>query len=78
MGDFELQPGFLISFTREGNRLFAQATGQDKFEVFAENETRFFLKVVDAQIDFVRDDNGKYSSIILHQGGQNLEGKRIK
>jgi hypothetical protein len=33
-------------------RLFAQATGQEKFEIFAESETKFFLKVVDAQLEF--------------------------
>jgi CubicO group peptidase (beta-lactamase class C family)/uncharacterized protein YneR len=77
-GDYELQPGFIITFTREGNRLFTQATGQDKFEVFAESDTRFFLKVVDAQVDFVRDEAGTVSKIILHQGGRDMEGKRVK
>jgi hypothetical protein len=49
-GRYELLPGFWIDVTREGDRLFAQATGQPKFELFPESETRFFLKVVDAAI----------------------------
>ena len=77
-GEFELQPGFTITFTREGNRLMTQATGQGKFEVFAESETKFFLKVVEAQVEFVADPDGKFNRMILYQGGQKVEGKRIK
>jgi CubicO group peptidase (beta-lactamase class C family)/uncharacterized protein YneR len=77
-GEYEMQPGFSITFTREGNRLFAQATGQQKFEVFAESETKFFLKVVDAQVEFVADPDGKVNNMILHQGGQQIKGKRVK
>lgn len=78
VGQYELQPGFIITFTREGNRLFTQATGQPKFEVFAESETKFFLKVVDAQVEFVPDADGKVNKMILNQGGQTMEAKRIK
>ena len=78
VGQFELQPGFVITFTREGNKLYTQATGQPKFEVFAESETKFFLKVVDAQVEFVPDADGKVNKMILNQGGQKMEAKRIK
>lgn len=78
VGEYEIQPGFSIAFTREGTRLYTQATGQPKFEVFAESETRFFLKVVDAQVEFVADEDGKVNKIILYQGGQQIEGKRVK
>jgi len=77
-GEFELQPGFTITFTREGNRLMTQATGQGKFEVFPESETRFFLKVVDAQVEFVADEDGSVNKMILYQGGQKIDGKRVK
>jgi CubicO group peptidase (beta-lactamase class C family) len=78
LGEYEIQPGFSIVFTREGARLFTQATGQPKFEVFAESETKFFLKVVDAQVEFVADPDGKVNKMILYQRGQKIEGKRIK
>lgn len=77
-GEYELQPGFILSVTKEGDRLFTQATGQSKFEVFAETETKFFLKVVEASIEFIKDDSGKYSKLILNQGGMKMEAKRIK
>jgi hypothetical protein len=78
VGEYELQPGFILAVTNEGDRLFTQATGQSKVEVFAESETRFFLKVVEANIEFVKDDSGKFTKLILNQGGRRMEAKRIK
>lgn len=77
-GDYELAPGFILTVTKEGTRLFSQATGQSKVEIFAESEAKFFLKVVDAQLEFVKDDSGKVTKIILDQGGQKLVGPKIK
>ena len=78
VGVYELSPAFRIEITREGAALFAQPTAQPKFPLFAESELEFFLKVVDAQISFVRDSAGKVNQIVLHQGGANIPGKRIK
>jgi hypothetical protein len=69
VGQYELNPNFIITMTREGDRLMTQATGQPKFELFPESETKFFLKVVDAQVTFVKDDKGVVTHLILHQGG---------
>jgi hypothetical protein len=77
-GEFELAPGFVLAVTLEGDRIFTQATGQSKVEIYPESETKFFLKVVDAQLDFVKDESGKFNKVILHQGGRDIEGKRIK
>ena len=76
VGTYELAPTFAIAITREGNHLFAQATGQPRFEIFAETERDFFLKVVDAQITFETDAEGRVTGMVLHQNGQNVPGKR--
>ncbi len=78
VGKYELQPGFVLEVTTNGNQIFAQATGQPIAELFAETTTTFFLKVVAASIDFNKDENGDVVSITLHQGGQDMEGKRIE
>ncbi|MGD0296942.1 MAG: serine hydrolase [Bryobacteraceae bacterium] len=70
VGTYELKPGFDLVVTLEGDQLAAQATGQQKFPLFAESETKFFLKVVDAQVEFAGDH------LILHQGGQDITAKR--
>ena len=78
LGRYELVPGFVLDITRDGDQLWAQATNQPKFEIFPESETMFFLKVVDAQIEFALDAAGVATSITLHQGGQNLPGKKLE
>jgi hypothetical protein len=77
-GEYELIPGFSIVITDEGGRLMGQATGQPKVEIFAESETNFFIKVVDAQVIFDLDPAGRVTGLTLCQGGQKLPGKKIK
>lgn len=77
VGRYELSPSFAITVTRDGGQLFVQATGQPRFEVFPESETRYFLKVVDAQITFVTGADGRAEALILHQGGIDQRAKRV-
>ena len=77
-GRYALTPDFILTVTREGSRLFVQATGQPKLEVFAENERQFYYKVVDAQITFDTDEYGKARGLVLHQNGRDLSGRRIE
>ena len=71
-GEYELGPTFKIAVTREGARLFIQATGQPRFEIFAQSDSEFFLKVVDARITFLKD------GLVLHQGGVDQQAKKVK
>ena len=77
VGTYELAPTFSIKVRSDGQQLFAQATGQPEFELFAEDEDTFFLKVVPASVDFNKDDSGKVTELILHQGGRDMPGKKI-
>jgi hypothetical protein len=47
-----------------------QATRQRKFPLFAESETMFFSKDVNAEIEFPKDEKGPGSELILHQNGR--------
>ena len=78
VGDYELGPNFILTVTRENNKLITQATGQGKIEIFAESETKFFVKVMDAQLEFVKDPSGKVEKLILTQGGRKMDAKKIK
>jgi CubicO group peptidase (beta-lactamase class C family) len=77
VGKYELGPNFVLTVTREGDHLMTQATGQGKIEVFPESETHFFLRVVDAQLTFVREDD-KVTHLILHQNGSSRKAPRIE
>lgn len=78
VGKYQLTPTFSIEITRTGQQLFLQATGQQKFQIFASAQNEFFLKVVEASITFNTDDTGKVESLTLHQGGQNPVGKKVE
>jgi serine-type D-Ala-D-Ala carboxypeptidase/endopeptidase len=76
-GRYQLTSNLVLTITREGEHLFARATGQPKFELFAEGEKEYFLKAVDAQITFEVDVGGAVNQLVLHQAGQNVPAKRI-
>ena len=76
VGIYELQPGFEVTITTKDGKLFAQATGQPQFEVFAEAEDTFFLKVVAAQLVFGRNESGEVANVTLNQGGQSMTGAK--
>lgn len=78
VGDYQLAPNFILTVTKEGDKLITQATGQGKIEIFAESETKFYPKVMEAKIEFVKDEAGKVSKLILNQGGRTMEAKKIK
>lgn len=76
-GEYEMTPQFTFIITREKSRLFIQATGQQKLEMFAETNNKFFLKVNDARFEFV-NENGKITKVILNQGGRTADAMKIK
>jgi hypothetical protein len=78
VGEYELAPGFFVVITKEDGKLMGQATGQPKVELYPEGETKFFLKVVDGQVEFVKSEDGKLTGLILIQGGQRLPGRKVK
>ena len=78
VGDYELEPGFILSITTDGTNIYSQATSQDKFEIYPEAENKYFLKIVDAQLEFSKDEKGNVDWLTLYQGGAKMTGKKIK
>lgn len=77
VGKYQLAPGAVLAIMRDGDKLMTQLTGQPAFQIFPESETDFFLKVVNAQLSFEKDDKGKVLRVILHQNGQDVPAPRI-
>ena len=77
VGQYELQPGVILTITKSEDRLIGQVTNQGKFELFPESETGFFLRIVDAQVKFVKNDKGEVTHVIWHQG-TDTQAKKIK
>jgi D-alanyl-D-alanine-carboxypeptidase/D-alanyl-D-alanine-endopeptidase len=78
VGRYQLAPSAILTVTKTGNRLFAQLTGQPSFEVFPESAKDFFYKIVDAQLTFEPDSEGKATAVVLHQNGINQRATRIQ
>jgi CubicO group peptidase (beta-lactamase class C family) len=69
---------YIMTITREGDRLFAQVTGQPKFEILPESDHDFFVTEFDAQITFVTESQGRATELIVHQDGTDDHAKRIE
>jgi enterochelin esterase family protein len=77
VGQYELAPKLLLTLRREGQHLMAQVTGQPWIVVYAENETRFFWKVVPAQFTVQRGKDGKVEGLLFEQGKIKFQAKRV-
>ena len=78
VGEYEVRPGLVLTVSCESDKLFGQPTGQPKVELRPLSDVKFFVKEVDAEITFGKDEAGKITHLNLLQGGRNTEAKRIK
>jgi CubicO group peptidase (beta-lactamase class C family) len=70
VGTYEVGPGVTMTIALAGDRLTTQLTGQQAFPIFAESETKFFLKAVEAQLEFVKDAGGAVTHAVMYQNGR--------
>ncbi|MCX6169695.1 MAG: serine hydrolase [Ignavibacteriales bacterium] len=77
IGKYQLAPSFMMTVSVEGEQIFVQATGQGKAEIFPLADDKFYPKVVDAQIKFVKE-NGIVTQLILFQNGKEMPAKKIE
>ena len=78
IGEYQLTPEAIFTVKLENGQLWVRLTNQPSFPVFAETPSKFFYKVVDAQITFVTDKQGQVTGLVLHQGGRNYSAPRRK
>ncbi len=76
VGKYQLAPDVIVSVTRQGDQLFSQITGQPALKIYPRSETEFFLKEVNATVEFIRKD-GKVDGLIIYQAGLKNPAKRI-
>ena len=76
-GRYRLTPAFLITITaRDSTGIDLQATGQQRFRLFASSALDFYLTEVEASITFEKDSTGKVVALILHQNGAHQRAVR--
>jgi CubicO group peptidase (beta-lactamase class C family) len=76
-GRYDYGSGMVLTVTAEGDKLFAQMSGQSRFQIFPRGNDEFYWKVVDASIKFLRNEQGEISGAIHYQGGRELNVKKM-
>jgi serine-type D-Ala-D-Ala carboxypeptidase/endopeptidase len=73
-GVYAANAQFKINLRSREGRLFAQATGQGEFELFALGEGRFFARVAPIEVEFeaARTADAPPAAFVLRQSGQRV------
>ena len=74
----DASPDFVLTFTREGDTLYVQATGQQRLEIVPTSDSTFRLLAVEASVTFLRGEDGEVEGAILHQNGANQPATRLE
>lgn len=77
MGKYELRPGYHITIKKDGNTLSLEPPGQGSMELYPESETKYFLKVVNAEVTFIREGGGTVTGLTIRQNGRDMSAKKI-
>ena len=77
VGRYQLSASRAIFISYEQGRLYAQLTGQWRFEVFPQSPTEFFWRVAEATATFEVGPDGHAMGLILHQNGRDLPARRV-
>lgn len=85
VGSYTLTPQNIYYTTQEStldicvedNHLSAQIAGQSKIMLFAETETKFFSKIPDVQIEFLKDKKDNVMGLDLYQDGDHSTGVKV-
>jgi hypothetical protein len=67
----------VVTIGLEGGRLTMQIPGQSVFPLYAESQTKFFLKVAEVEIEFAKDSSGKVNRAVIYQDGETIKAPRM-
>jgi hypothetical protein len=76
-GRYQLVPTFILTVRADGQKLFVQATGQQEIRVYAESETEWKYRVVEASLTFELPKQGNATAVTLHQNGRDMRAARM-
>ena len=87
VGEYQIQPGFILTVKREGDKLMSRAmpvplppsaAGLPWSEMFPESETQFFVKDADATFTFIKDEKGQVIQVNIQRTTRMFPAKKIK
>jgi VWFA-related protein len=78
VGTYKMGPGLNIMVMRQENRLFTQINGMMKIPLSPKSETTFFMKALpDAENEFIKNDSGEVTHMIMRRGAGERQIPRI-
>ena len=77
VGRYRFSATRFITVTCEDDRLFAQLTGQWRFEVFPESPTEVFWLVAPARMRFELGPDGRAAGLVFSQDGRDIPARRV-
>ena len=78
VGEYQVSPESIITISKAGHQLKGYATEYGQLEIYPSTEHKFFLKTLDAELEFVKDEKGNVSKLIIDHQGMHIEAKKIK
>jgi Domain of unknown function (DUF3471) len=77
-GQYEVQPGFVLTVTNENGKLMGQPTGDEKIAFKHESGTEFTSDADGPKLKFVINDDGQVTGVKIELEGQVHPAKKIK
>lgn len=77
VGSYKIPPSLTFKVFIENQSLFVEFPGQPKIEAYATSESNFFTKLGDAKIDFVKNTDNDFYTVIIKQNGQSFKANKI-
>ncbi len=75
-GIYDLSPQLIVHIRFEDGKLVGQPEGQGTIQLRAEKMDFFFLKEIQAEVTFTRNEKNEVISLTLHQDGRDITGKK--
>ncbi|UCH96673.1 MAG: DUF3471 domain-containing protein [Candidatus Aminicenantes bacterium] len=79
VGQYEIEGVAVVTILKENNSLLGRIGEQQKFELFPETETKYFIKEFLARgLTFIKNDRGKVIKVLIHTDWGDLIAKKIR
>ncbi|BAH05347.1 serine hydrolase [Clostridium kluyveri] len=79
IGNYKIEDNLgSISITHDNGHLYCEQNNSgQKYELFAQSQNKFFLRVSDVQINFNINDKNQVTGIFLYESGQKINAEKI-
>jgi CubicO group peptidase (beta-lactamase class C family) len=78
-GSYQIRPSYTVVVEKEGHRLLGHANGRPRpLLPLGDDSFRIDIGGEPINLDFLRDTNGRITSLLMYGGGQSGEGERLR